>query len=383
MFSLVRVGARRVSSATQSARLGVFESLRATHGECGARVEALQRFAASQQPTRRHERSAEALAQQHAQCAALFALADDQQLPPAMRAELADDVRRALSALEQASAELEATILYADDELAPRDAYVELAAGAGGADSQDWTRMLLHMYSSWASRSGRSVTLLDEHVAELGGLKSCALRVAGRHAYGSLRFETGVHRLVRLSPFDAKGKGRRHTSFASVNVFPARDPSASAAVPPLPPAELRVDTFRASGAGGQHVNTTDSAVRATHVPTGIVAQCQSSRSQHQNRAAAIALLEARVAAHRAAEREKTEQAARGVRAVPTFGSSGLVRSYTLHPSERVRCARSNKAGTNAAALLDGSQLDEWLHAAARAAFFPSTAAAAAPSIADD
>jgi peptide chain release factor 2 len=203
-----------------------------------------------------------------------------------------------------------------------------------------------------------------------------ALRISGRHAYGSLRFETGVHRLVRLSPFDAKGKGRRHTSFASANVFPARD-AQSSVVPALPASEVRIDTFRASGAGGQHVNTTDSAVRATHVPTGLVAQCQSSRSQHANRAAALSLLEARVAAFRIAEREKVELASRGARAVPTFGSAGLVRSYTLHPSERVRCARSNMAGTNASSLLDGTALDEWLLAAARAAFFPDIAKPAA------
>lgn len=242
--------------------------------------------------------------------------------------------------------------------------------------------MLLQMYSSWATHTGRSATVIDEHQGEMGGIKSCSLRIGGRHAYGSLRFETGVHRLVRLSPFDAKGKGRRHTSFASANVFPARD-SQSSVVPALPASEIRIDTFRASGAGGQHVNTTDSAVRATHVPTGIVAQSQSSRSQHANRAAALALLEARVAAHRTAEREKAEQAARGVRAVPTFGSAGLVRSYTLHPSERVRCARSNMAGTDASSVLDGTALDEWLIAAARAAFFPDSAAkSTAPDDAD-
>jgi peptide chain release factor 2 len=351
--------------------LSQLESLRIDHRDCAERVTALLGYAAkSNQQNRRN--TIDALQRDHAKCSALFDWADDSTLPDSVLAEVIGDASSALDALRTTSDALEHAILYVDDDAAQRDAYVELAAGAGGADSQDWTRMLLQMYVGWAARTGRSAAVVDEQPSELGGYKSCALRIGGRHAYGSLRFETGVHRLVRLSPFDAKGKGRRHTSFASVNVYPARD-AASSVVPALPAADIRIDTFRASGAGGQHVNTTDSAVRATHVPTGIVAQSQASRSQHQNRAAAISLLESRVAAHRTAEREKAEQASRGVRAVPAFGSSGLVRSYTLHPSERVRCARSNRASTNATALLNGSELDEWLHAAARAAFFPSTA----------
>jgi peptide chain release factor 2 len=383
MRFLIRAMSRSLSSSTTRSHaqlLASVDALRASHSECGARVAALRGFVASQ--ARRSDASGvDGLAQQHARCSSLLQLAGERDLPAPLLAEVVHDAAAALDSLNAASDELERELLYSD-ESAQRDAYVELAAGAGGADSQDWTRMLVHMYSSWADKTRRSATVVDEHASELGGLKSCALRVSGRHAYGALRFETGVHRLVRLSPFDAKGKGRRHTSFASVNVYPARD-AASSVVPALPAAEIRIDTYRASGAGGQHVNTTDSAVRATHVPTGIVAQCQSSRSQHQNRAAALSLLEARVAAHRSAEREKSEQASRGVRAVPTFGSSGLVRSYTLHPSERVRCARSNRAGNNASVLLDGSELDEWLHAAARAAYFPSIAVVAGQSGAAD
>jgi peptide chain release factor 2 len=374
MMRFVACARRFSSSSNQQHLVAALDSLRANYDDCGARVQALRSFvfASQARPGVNSERgSIDSLLQQHAECGSLLQMASEPDLPHTLLAEVVRDASQTLESLQSASDQLERTLLYADDA-AQRDAYVELAAGAGGADSQDWTRMLAQMYASWANKTRRTAVVVDEHASDMGGFKSCALRVSGQHAYGALRFETGVHRLVRLSPFDAKGKGRRHTSFASVNVYPARD-ATSNVVPALPASEIRIDTFRASGAGGQHVNTTDSAVRATHVPTGIVAQCQSSRSQHQNRAAALALLEARVAAHRTAEREKSEQASRGVRAVPTFGSSGLVRSYTLHPSERVRCARSNKASTNASVLLDGSELDEWLHAAARAAFFPSLA----------
>jgi peptide chain release factor 2 len=235
------------------------------------------------------------------------------------------------------------------------DCFLEVHAGAGGTESQDWVQMMMRMYLRWAEAHGYAVEWLEESPGEEAGLKSASVKVVGTNAYGWLKTESGVHRLVRISPFDASS--RRHTSFASVWVYPVTDDLAEVEVVDK---ELRVDTYRASGAGGQHVNKTDSAVRITHLPTGIVVQCQSDRSQHRNRAAAMAMLKARLYEVELQKREEEAQAERDAKT--DIGWGHQIRSYVLHPYQMVKDLRTNVEIGNAQSVLDGA-LDKFMAAA--------------------
>lgn len=226
------------------------------------------------------------------------------------------------------------------------DAYLEVNAGAGGTEAQDWAGILLRMYTRWAERRGFKIALLDRSEGEEAGIKSATIRIEGENAFGWLKTESGVHRLVRISPFDSAA--RRHTSFASVGVSPVVDDNIDIE---LNPADLRVDTYRSSGAGGQHVNTTDSAVRITHIPTGIFVACQTERSQHQNRANAMSLLKARLYE---AELRKREEVADALQAQKTeIGWGHQIRSYVLQPYQMIKDARTGTENTNSQAVLDG------------------------------
>jgi peptide chain release factor 2 len=226
------------------------------------------------------------------------------------------------------------------------DAYLEVNAGAGGTEAQDWASILLRMYMRWAERRGFKVQLLERSDGEEAGIKSATIRIEGERAYGWLKTESGVHRLVRISPFDSNA--RRHTSFASVTISPVIDDSIEVEILEK---DLRVDTYRSSGAGGQHVNTTDSAIRITHIPTGIVVACQTERSQHQNRANAMSLLKARIYE---AELRKREEAASAAQSEKTdIGWGHQIRSYVLQPYQMIKDLRTGTENTNSQAVLDG------------------------------
>ncbi|MBE7730456.1 peptide chain release factor 2 [Komagataeibacter sp. FXV3] len=235
------------------------------------------------------------------------------------------------------------------------DCYLEVNAGAGGTEAQDWAEMLLRMYTRWAEQHGYKVTMMESSEGEQAGIKSATIQVSGPNAYGWLKTEAGVHRLVRISPFDAAA--RRQTSFASVWVYPVVDDSIEIEINE---ADLRVDTFRASGAGGQHVNKTESAIRITHIPTGIVVACQTDRSQHRNRATAMTMLKARMYEQ---ELQKREAAAAQTEANKTdIGWGHQIRSYVLAPYQLVKDLRTNVEKTNPDAILDGD-LDDFMAAA--------------------
>jgi peptide chain release factor 2 len=234
------------------------------------------------------------------------------------------------------------------------DAYLEVHAGAGGTESQDWAQMLLRMYIRWAERSGFKVETLEVHAGEEAGLKSATILVKGASAFGWLKTESGVHRLVRISPFDSNQ--RRHTSFASVWVYPVVDDSIQIEINE---SDVRTDTYRSSGAGGQHVNTTDSAVRLTHIPTGIAVACQSERSQHKNRATAWKMLRARLYE---LELEKREAAAMAQESAKTdIGWGHQIRSYVLQPYQLVKDLRTGVESTTPSSVLDGD-LDRFMEA---------------------
>lgn len=235
------------------------------------------------------------------------------------------------------------------------DTYLEVHSGAGGTESQDWTQMLLRMYMRWAEARHFKVELIESSAGEEAGLKSATILVKGKNAYGFLKTESGVHRLVRISPFDSNA--RRHTSFASTWVYPVVDDAIDIQINE---SDCRIDTYRSSGAGGQHVNTTDSAVRITHIPTNIVVQCQNERSQHKNRATAWSMLKARLY-----ERElmKREEAAQAQAASKTdIGWGHQIRSYVLQPYQLVKDLRTGVESTNPSAVLDGD-IDEFIEAA--------------------
>lgn len=235
------------------------------------------------------------------------------------------------------------------------DTYLEINSGAGGTESQDWASMLLRMYRRWAERSGFKVELLEYHDGEEAGIKSATLLIKGENAYGKLKTESGVHRLVRISPYDSQA--RRHTSFASAWVYPVIDDSIDIEVNE---SDCRIDTYRASGAGGQHVNTTDSAVRITHIPTGIVVQCQNDRSQHKNRATAWSMLKARMYE---AELQKREEAANAEASSKTsIGWGHQIRSYVLQPYQMVKDLRTGVESSSPQDVLDG-KIDDFIEAA--------------------
>jgi peptide chain release factor 2 len=251
-----------------------------------------------------------------------------------------------LKAIEKELGSLEVASLLGG-EFDDHPAILEIHAGEGGTDSQDWAEMLVRMYSRWAEREGLKTQLVESTPGEEAGLKGATLTVEGRHAYGLLATERGVHRLVRISSFDAAK--RRHTSFASVDVTPEVEEDVEVEIAPE---DLRIDTFRSSGAGGQHVNVTDSAVRITHLPTGIVVSCQNERSQMQNRAVAMRILKSRLLARAREEREAEMKALRGEKREIGFGSQ--IRSYVLHPYQMVKDHRTDLEVGNVQGVLDGA-----------------------------
>jgi peptide chain release factor 2 len=253
---------------------------------------------------------------------------------------------------EVASRELEALL---SGEADANDCYLEVHAGAGGTESQDWAGMLMRMYVRWAEAHGYKVEWLEETEGEGAGIKSATMSIKGRNAYGWLKSENGVHRLVRISPFDSNA--RRHTSFASVQVFPVLDDSIKIDINEK---DVRVDVMRAGGAGGQHVNKTESAVRLTHIPTNIVVKCQNDRSQHRNRAMAWDMLRARL--FEAEMRKREEKAAADQAAKTDIGWGHQIRSYVLQPYQMVKDLRTGVSTSNTGAVLDGD-LDEFMQAA--------------------
>ncbi|MEK9673050.1 MAG: peptide chain release factor 2 [Rhodospirillaceae bacterium] len=235
------------------------------------------------------------------------------------------------------------------------DCYLEVHAGAGGTEAQDWAEMLLRMYARWSEQHEYKVEWLEESPGEEAGIKSATLKVTGHNAYGWLKTESGVHRLVRISPYDSSA--RRHTSFASAWVYPVIDDTIEVVIEDK---DLRIDTYRASGAGGQHVNKTDSAIRITHLPTNIVVQCQSDRSQHKNRAQAYAMLKARLYEFELRKREEAAQALEDTKT--DIGWGHQIRSYVLQPYQLVKDLRTEVETSNTQAVLDGD-LDQFMAAA--------------------
>ena len=304
-------------------------------------------------------RSADGLRQEIAAWNGLIARADDLAELAQLTTESADPeleagVETEYDALRSDYEGLRTSLLFSgpyDDS----DAIITISAGAGGTEATDWAEMLVRMYLRWCERRGFATEILDQLEGEEVGLKSATISVAGRRAYGWLRAERGVHRLVRISPYDAQK--RRHTTFALVEALPEVEDTTEVAE--IPDDELKVDTFRAQGAGGQHVNKTDSAVRLTHLPTGIVAQSQNERSQHQNRESALKILRARLLQHRIAEREAEIAELKGEHVEAGWGNQ--IRSYVLHPYQMVKDHRTDIETSNTGAVLDGD-LDAFMQA---------------------
>ena len=234
------------------------------------------------------------------------------------------------------------------------DSYLQINAGAGGTESQDWASMLMRMYVRWANLNKYKVEVLDQHDGEEAGIKSCTLQIKGHNAYGKLKTESGVHRLVRISPYDSNA--RRHTSFCSAWAYPVIDDNI---VVEINESDLKVDTYRASGAGGQHINTTDSAVRITHVPTGIIVACQAERSQHKNRATAMKMLKARIYEMELQKKQEKVDAANAKKTEIGWGHQ--IRSYVLQPYQLVKDLRTGHTSTNPTAVL-GGEVDDFIQA---------------------
>jgi peptide chain release factor 2 len=266
--------------------------------------------------------------------------------------QIAKDARQILKGVEV----LEFRRMFSGEADA-NSAFLDIQSGSGGTEAQDWAEMLLRMYLRWGEAQGYKVELIEKSPGDVAGIKSATVKFTGEYAYGYLRTELGVHRLVRKSPFDSGN--RRHTSFAGVYVYPEIDDSFEVE---LNPADLRVDTYRASGAGGQHVNKTDSAIRITHEPTGIVVQCQNDRSQHRNRDAAMAMLKARLYEREMQERRETQQSAEDEKSDIGWGSQ--IRSYVLDQS-RIKDLRTGVETGNTQAVLDGS-LNQFIEASLKA-----------------
>jgi peptide chain release factor 2 len=275
-------------------------------------------------------------------------LADEEGDEPSL-----DDARQQLAALKARAgrAELEALL---SGEADANDAYVEINSGAGGTESADWALMLVRMYTRWAQAHGYAVEVVEETPGEQAGVKSATLQVKGANAYGWLKTEAGVHRLVRISPFDSNA--RRHTSFASVWVYPVVDDTIQIEINP---ADVRTDTYRESGAGGQHINKTDSAVRLTHIPTGVAVACQAGRSQHQNREEAWKMLRARLYELELQRREAEAQALEDQKT--DIGCGHQIRSYVLQPYQMVKDLRTEVETSDTSGVLDGD-LDAFMAA---------------------
>jgi peptide chain release factor 2 len=263
------------------------------------------------------------------------------------------DAERVLTSLRPKVRELELDALLSG-EADSNDSFLQINAGAGGTESQDWASMLMRMYVRWANLNKFKVEVLDEHVGEEAGIKSCTLQIKGHNAYGKLKTESGVHRLVRISPYDSNA--RRHTSFASAWAYPVVDDNIEIEIVE---SDLKIDTYRASGAGGQHVNTTDSAVRITHVPTGIIVACQAERSQHKNRATAMKMLKARLYELELQKKQEKVDAANAKKT--DIGWGHQIRSYVLQPYQLVKDLRTGHTSTNPDSVLDG-ELDEFIQA---------------------
>ena len=267
---------------------------------------------------------------------------------------LEQDVLNQLQELKNDAKHMELEALLCG-EVDGNDAYLEVHAGSGGTEAQDWAEMLLRMYSRWAEQHHYKVEYMEETEGEVAGLKSATIKISGHNAYGWLKSETGVHRLVRISPFDAAG--RRHTSFASIGVYPVVDDEIEIKINE---SDCRIDTYRSSGAGGQHINKTDSAVRITHIPTGIVVSCQTQRSQFQNREIAWKMLKSRLYEIELKKREEKEQEKRDAQG--DIGWGYQIRSYVLQPYKMVKDLRTEAETSDTKAVLDGD-LDMFLAAA--------------------
>lgn len=259
----------------------------------------------------------------------------------------------ALVSLQKTAAQMELESLLSG-EADTNDAYLEVNAGAGGTEAQDWALMLLRMYTRWCERKGYKVEILDQSDGEEAGIKSTTIQISGHNAYGWLKSENGVHRLVRISPFDSNS--RRHTSFASVAVSPVINDNIDIEIDEK---DLKIDTYRSSGAGGQHVNTTDSAVRITHIPTNVVVACQNQRSQHQNRDFAMGMLKAKLYELELQKREQAKAEAHGEKT--DIGWGHQIRSYVLHPYQMIKDLRTNVETTQSQDVLNGD-LDMFLEA---------------------
>ena len=244
---------------------------------------------------------------------------------------------------------------FLSGEADTNDCFLEIHSGAGGVEAQDWAEMIVRMYTRWVERKNFKFDIIEEHPGEEAGIKSLIMKIEGEYAYGWLKKESGIHRLVRISPFDSNS--RRHTSFASVWVYPVIDNKIEVV---LNEKDLRIDTYRASGAGGQHVNKTDSAVRITHLPSKIVVQCQNSRSQHKNKATAMLMLKARIYELELQKKEIEQQSKNQTKSEIGWGRQ--IRSYVMHPYKMVKDLRNNKEISNVQSVLDGS-IDPFLEAA--------------------
>ncbi len=265
-----------------------------------------------------------------------------------------DEVQAALTVLRDESKKRQfESLLSGEADL--NNAFLEVHAGAGGTESQDWAEILLRMYTRWAEQHGYKVEWMEESQGEEAGLKSATVKIIGPNAFGWLKTETGVHRLVRISPYDSAG--RRHTSFSSIYVYPEIDDSIEVEILDK---DLRIDTYRASGAGGQHINKTDSAIRITHLPTNIVVSCQTDRSQHRNRAYAFDMLKARLYERELAIREAAAQAIEDQKT--DIGWGHQIRSYVLQPYQMVKDLRTGVETSNSGGVLDGD-LDPFMQAA--------------------
>jgi peptide chain release factor 2 len=283
------------------------------------------------------------------------AIADNSELIEMGEAEgdpsIVKDAENAIASLSKEVSEAELDALLSG-EADSNDTYLQINAGAGGTESQDWASMLMRMYVRWANFNKFKVEVLDQHDGEEAGIKSCTLQIKGHNAYGKLKTESGVHRLVRISPYDSNA--RRHTSFCSAWAYPVIDDNIEIEVVD---SDLKVDTYRASGAGGQHVNTTDSAVRITHIPTGIIVACQAERSQHKNRATALKMLKARLYELELQKKQEKVDAANAKKT--DIGWGHQIRSYVLQPYQLVKDLRTGHTSTDPDSVLNG-ELDDFI-----------------------